>query len=209
MDLLDILRNLFGAGVVDEDDLQDPRAVNVDAVPGDHIAAKIEGTKMWHHAIYIGQVDSLGMAVEMTGKTADDTSAIAMRPLKDFGVYLVVKYSDDQSTKEALKASKMRAKRILEAASKDSARFPYNIVKNSCETLAIFCRTGKWVPLVGKQLHDLLAGVQVASHVHPKDWMRAQLITTETLRLQVRNTTSGEMGPDQGAGTWLQGIVTA
>ena len=173
MDLLDILGSLFDAVGVDDDGLQDPRATRVDAVPGDHIASKVEGTKLWHHAIYIGQVGGLGMVVEMTGKTEEDTPAISLRPLQDLGQFLVVKYPDAQSTAEALKASMGRAKCIREAARKDPAKFPYHIARSNCETLAIFCRTGKWVPLVGKQLRETLAVVQVASRADPKQWMRA------------------------------------
>ena len=111
MHLLDILSSLFDAiGVDEDDDLQDPGATRVEAVLGDQIASKVEGTKLWHHAIYIGKVKGLRMVVEMTGKTGEDTPAISLRPLQDLGPYFVVKYPDDQSTEEALKASMRRAK---------------------------------------------------------------------------------------------------
>lgn len=182
MDLLELLQGLFGAIGIDQDSLKHPTAQRVDAVPGDHIAVRIGGTEAWHHAIYIGPIDGLGMVVEMAGKTAKDTSPIALSPLQDLGPYLVVKYADEYNTEAALSASKERAILVAKAAQETPSKFTYNIVTSNCETLALFCRTGKWVDkklrdtladtLIVDTLADTLAAVTMAPCADPKQWMR-------------------------------------
>lgn len=157
-----------------EDDLADPRFVDRSAKPGDQVACRIGDTPLWHHGIFIGDVDGLELVVEMPGMPSDnskaaDTPAIAVRPIKRYGDYLVVEYTEDAlNTPEAKQQSVDRAITALKAVENDPSLVTYDPVTFNCETLAIACRTGRWAPPMGERMHDALERVSVETRIGPK-----------------------------------------
>jgi hypothetical protein len=168
--LRDVLELLFDAIDVKEEDLVDPNAVDRDAVPGDHIVVKISGSKMWHHAIYVGKVQGQRMVVEMTGKD-NSKKPIQLLPLKKFGNYLVVQYTSERhNTADALDACVDRAMKLFKDANDNPTKYPYNVICSNCETLAILLRTNTWVLAASLILTRILLTVCYAPDMEVSKW---------------------------------------
>lgn len=163
------LEPVFGILALEKDALKDPHAKRMDAEPGDHIACPIEGSEMWHHAIYVGKnEEGLSMVVEMAGKAPPDTAAIVKRPLDEFGPYLVIKYNEPDE-EERLKASVKRANKLYKAAQRNPSQFPYDIIRQNYETIAVFCRTGRRCARCMRQrLRAHLAALRIVRKPQPK-----------------------------------------
>ena len=143
--------NLFG------DVLRGASIEDVDAIPSDHIV-RWDGGDRWTHAIYVGWLDGANSVVRFSPGTANGVETMR---LKDFITskyeetpYLVVEYP---SSFPQVGATRDRALSIAEDAKTSPYVFDSPADPADPATLAVFCRTGKYSRVLGKQVGDMLA----------------------------------------------------